>query len=673
MSPDSGLGLTADELAWLEANKDSISYGPNPYWPPGDYMEDGVHKGIVADYIAIFERKLDIKFKRAYYGDWKTFYQALLAGEFDLVGAVQETAERKKSLVFTQPFLKTRLSVLTRSNSPPLTSLDRLNSMKIAGIAGYSSLDYVREHYPGGTIIESEDDLTVLLKLSAGAADAAVVDYMAASYLIQKYGITNLKYAGELDFHWDLRFGINLQKAPLAPILNKVLNSISQGTQESIYNKWVVGIERTPTFLERNLNSIAVGVFVFMALSALVTVVIFNRSLRKQVHARTYDLQSALAFNEALIREAPIGITVCDASGQAIVTNDVMAEMFGSTTQAVLSRNYHDLESWKGTGLYKAALKAADTKEPQHHSFNVMTAAGKNIYVNCDITPIGAGGEQLMFMMRDVTAQKQAELSLLRARDELEEEVRSRTRELEIAKEIAEKANAAKSDFLASMSHDLRTPLNAIMGFTDMIRHKAFGPIGNERYEEYVNDIHASGELLVSLVNDVLDLSKIEAGQYDLNEGTIVIEDLIKACLNQNKIAADDKKLTIHCDVPAKFPSLRGDERTVIQILNNLISNAVKFSHEGKSVWVHAAVTDRNEIKVSVVDEGIGISSADIDDIQKPFTQANAEHARKHEGTGLGLYLVQKLVTLHGGRFQIASKLGQGTTAEVTFPARRTI
>ncbi len=299
IDPDPAMNLTPEEISWLEENGDSIRYGPNPYWPPGDYMEDGEHKGIVADYIELFEKKLGVHFIRVYYDDWDSFYQGLLTGEYDLVGAVQKTKERLKVLVFTEPFLKTRLVVLTRANRPRLKSLDELNSMTLAGIEGYSSLDYVKKNYPGAKIVGCGDDLTVLLKVSAGAADGAVVDYMLASYLVDKYGLTNLKYDAEFDYHWDLRFAVNKKKSPLRGILNKALSTISDMERKAIYNKWVgIRLEHSPGFIERNLGLLAglSGIVLFL----LFAVILFNRSLQKQVQARTKELEQ----NEFVLKKA---------------------------------------------------------------------------------------------------------------------------------------------------------------------------------------------------------------------------------------------------------------------------------------------------------------------------------------------------------------------------------
>ncbi len=298
-SPDPTLGLSDTELAWLKKHQNDIRYGPNPYWPPGDYMEDGKHKGIVADYIKIIEQKLDVHFQRVYYDDWDTFYHGLMTGEYDLVGACQKTEERQKVLAFTEPFLRTRLVILTQTNRPHIKDLAELNSMSLAGIEGYSSLDYVRTKYPGAQILKCDDDLTVLLKVSAGAADGAVVDYMLASHLVDKYGITNLKYDAELDYHWDLRFAVNKSKAPLQPILDKVLASIDEAQRQAIYNRWVgIRLVNPPGFFERNLKAIVAVFLVVLAL--LVGVTLFNVSLKRQVQARTSELEE----NQRVLRDA---------------------------------------------------------------------------------------------------------------------------------------------------------------------------------------------------------------------------------------------------------------------------------------------------------------------------------------------------------------------------------
>jgi two-component system, sensor histidine kinase len=270
---------------------------------------------------------------------------------------------------------------------------------------------------------------------------------------------------------------------------------------------------------------------------------------------------------------------------------------------------------------------------------------------------------------------------------ELEASVEKRTKELRLeiaerkkiekdvlaAKMEAEKANFAKSDFLASMSHDLRTPLNAIMGFSEMMDTRAFGPLGDSHYEEYAKDIHKSGKLLVSLIDDILDLSKVEAGKYELSESDVDIAELVQSSVSLISMLSEAGHIQLLAKIEPALPLLRADERALTQILNNLLSNAVKFTPENGKITVSAKLRSKGIIDLQVADTGIGMSSDDIAKALEPFEQASSTHAKRHEGTGLGLHLCQKLVGLHGGALEIESEPGIGTTVTLLFPPERMI
>lgn len=241
------------------------------------------------------------------------------------------------------------------------------------------------------------------------------------------------------------------------------------------------------------------------------------------------------------------------------------------------------------------------------------------------------------------------------------------------AKQMAEHANRAKSEFLANMSHDLRTPLNAIMGFSDMMRTKVFGPLGSAHYEEYAEDIHNSGLLLVSMINDVLDLSKIEAGVYDLAEDHVSLPVLIPVSIRQLAKMAETSNQTLSTEVPEDMPYLRGDERALIQILNNLISNAIKFTPNGGKIKVSTGVEDDGCIALRVSDTGIGMSQNDIIRSQRPFEKTKDSRARNQDGTGLGLHLCSTFMEMFGGTLSIESEVDKGTTVSLRFPPERTV
>jgi len=245
--------------------------------------------------------------------------------------------------------------------------------------------------------------------------------------------------------------------------------------------------------------------------------------------------------------------------------------------------------------------------------------------------------------------------------------------ELVDAKEKAEYADRAKSEFLANMSHELRTPLNAIIGFAELMTHQTFGPLGSPHYEEYASDIHTSGGHLLSLINDILDISKIEAGRAELNEAELDIGEIIQGCKRLIDARAIETGLRVETKVGDDLPLLRADERLVKQMLLNLLSNAVKFTEGGGTIVISGQTRADGSVALSVIDDGIGIAGADIPKAMSTFGQVDGALDRRFEGTGLGLPLVKSLAELHGGGFEIESEINVGTRSTVWFPGERAV
>ncbi len=245
---------------------------------------------------------------------------------------------------------------------------------------------------------------------------------------------------------------------------------------------------------------------------------------------------------------------------------------------------------------------------------------------------------------------------------------------MEVAMQEAELANRAKSEFLANMSHELRTPLNAIIGFSEIIQSETFGPVGSPKYRDYVTDIHESGKHLLALINDVLDLSKIEAGQMQLHEQTIDVPEVIRSAMGFMTERAREGGVTLAAELGSDpLPGLRADRRMVMQILANLLSNAVKFTPSGGRVAVKAWHGSHGGYVFQVVDNGIGMALEDIPKALARFGQVDSSLQRAHEGTGLGLPLTKSLTELHGGSLDLESEVGVGTTVTVRFPAERVV
>ena len=254
----------------------------------------------------------------------------------------------------------------------------------------------------------------------------------------------------------------------------------------------------------------------------------------------------------------------------------------------------------------------------------------------------------------DITDQHQAEMTLTKAKNE------------------AEQANRAKSEFLANMSHELRTPLNAILGFSEVIRDRHFGD-DNARYSEYAANIHDSGEMLLALISDILDMSKLEAGKLKLAEEIVDLGKVLQSCRTMVAGRAEDGRIAIACQLPSSPIRLRGDQRALKQILLNLLSNAIKFTPTGGSVSVSAGRTESGEVQLAVADNGIGIKPSALAKVFRPFFQVDHAATRTRSGTGLGLAISKHLAELHGGAIAIDSKPGIGTTVTVTLPAERAV
>ena len=245
--------------------------------------------------------------------------------------------------------------------------------------------------------------------------------------------------------------------------------------------------------------------------------------------------------------------------------------------------------------------------------------------------------------------------------------------DLAVARDRAEDANRAKSMFLATMSHELRTPLNAIIGFSELIGGEMFGPVGNDSYREYANDIRESGQHLLDLINNILDLSKSESGNDELHEENIDISELTRSARWLVTGRAQDGNVELEMALAEDAPMLRADKLKVKQILINLLSNAIKFTESGGKVTLKAWCSMDGGYVFQVIDTGIGIALEDIPKALAPFQQIDNRLNRKYRGTGLGLPLSKSLIETHGGSLDLQSQVGVGTTVTVRFPAERIV
>jgi cell cycle sensor histidine kinase DivJ len=352
-------------------------------------------------------------------------------------------------------------------------------------------------------------------------------------------------------------------------------------------------------------------------------------------------------------------ITCHDEKGRVSFASHAAQQLFGEPTQKLLGDGLFERVHVADRPAYMTALsRSLANNEPMAVEFRVRRAgsadAPRYVWVEMRCRPVDEVSGTLMrpgivAVTRDISERKAQEAELLRTRDE------------------AESASRAKTQFLANMSHELRTPLNAVIGFSEILNRELFGTLGEARYRDYARLIHESGEHLLNVVNGILDMSKIEAGKFNIVKEPFDVAPLVKSCCDIMRHTAEQRSLSLIMDVAPNIPELPADKRACKQMLLNLISNAIKFTDPGGWVRVSARKTGET-VELSVADNGIGIAEADLPKLGNPFVQANNSYDRSHDGAGLGLSVVKGLARLHGGRLDLISVLGQGTTATIVLP-----
>jgi PAS domain S-box-containing protein len=376
--------------------------------------------------------------------------------------------------------------------------------------------------------------------------------------------------------------------------------------------------------------------------------------------AKTFDAALREAKAEAselraILDTASDGVVVIDREGRILSINRSAEILFGYESRALAGLPFPGLfapDSQHTAIDYLANLQAsAAVRAPDAgHEVIGRRREGGLIPLFIKISRLEDGSDRLCAILRDITAWKKAETDLVNARRR------------------AESASSAKSDFIAKVSHEIRTPLNAIIGFAEVMMQERFGSIGNDRYKQYLSDIHASGGHLISLLNDLLDLSKIEAGKLELDFATVDLNVLTQQCVALMQPQANRERIIIRTSLAQPLAPVVADARSVRQIVLNLLSNSIKYTAAGGQVIVSTAQNDAGDVMLRVRDTGVGMSEQELAVALEPFRQLATSDRFGSGGSGLGLPLTKALVEANRASFSIKSAVNNGTLVEVAFP-----
>ena len=647
--PQDGLDLTNEEREWLQGHK-VIRYVANRDNLPYESLQaDKKYSGMMMEYLRLLEQKIGIHFE----------IEPRSMQEGDISSNCVRESCRSERYLHTKSLIQTPLVVVKRKdlNGGFVTKLSELEGQRIAILENASFKQDIFLNYPNLDLVEIENSRLMFEHLASGKYDAILAPLTQAGYYIHALGLHNIEIVGKTSV--DIEFGFHVRKdwKHLVSILNKTIDSIAEEEHQIIYQKWV------NVTLEEPIDYRTI-VIMFILLSFIpLTLFYWNHQLKKQVRIKTLQLQELNKHLESRVQErmqeildlsnerdaifdtVPIGIALF--KGEVLKQgNKHLLGMFGyseeETVDEITEKWYPSKEEYQDI-----VQKAVIVEEGE-------TMQWKQRFIRKDKTEFLALVTLRSIDKKDISKGVVATIDDIT----LEEEALERTRH---AKLLAEDATKAKSEFLANMSHELRTPMNSIMGMT----YLALQTDLDAQQKNYIQKIDSASKNLLGIINDILDVSKIEAGKMTLEKAPFELETILENISDLFTFKIQEKGLELLFHIDTEMPtSFVGDSLRLTQVLINLLGNAIKFTKQGEiTLRVQCLEYDNNKatLRFDVEDTGIGINKEQQEKLFEPFAQADSSTTRRYGGTGLGLTISKYLVELMGGAIDVTSYEGEGS------------
>ncbi len=665
----------------LPANADSrtVTVGVYENAPKVFIDESGHPSGIFIELIEYIAEKEGWELQYVP-GSWSEGLERLERGEIDLMPDVAYTSDRAKIYAFhNTPILSSWFQVYARKGSGIQSILDLAGKRIVVLERSVQEEAFTQLANGFGldtTLISLPDYKSSFERVASGEADAAITNRFYGMMHAQKYGLEDTSIMFQPS---NLFFAAPLEgRQALLDAIDEHLILLKENPQSVYYrsmNRWTSEDVKFVLPAWVKLAGLIAG-------TALVMSLIGGILLKRQVNARTRKLseqnEQMAAINRALSRSEEQFrlimenlvdlVAVIDLDGRRIYNSPSYSSILGDPDKLRGTVSFAEIHPDDADRVKQAFRDTVRTGVGRRLEYRLSGANGQMRYIESQSNVIhDARGRaaQVLVVSRDVTERRQADEAIRELNASLERRVAERTAELAVARDRAEAADRTKSSFLATMSHELRTPLNSIIGFTGILLQGLAGPL-NEEQQKQMRMVQTSSRHLLALINDVLDISKIEAGQLSLSPSRFDLPASILKMVKLMTPQAEQKGLDLRLEIAPGVGQTTTDQRRLEQVLLNLLNNAVKFTEKGH-VQV-ACRADDNRYVLSVEDTGIGIQPEDLRGLFQPFHQIDSGLARKHEGTGLGLSICKRLIDMMGGTIDVQSEWEKGSVFTIRFP-----